>query len=100
MAIGAALITGGAALLGQGIQGWASWFGMNKQEQANKDAYRQNLGLAQQQNAIQEKELAKEWTWKDEERDYKRKIDSVNQTFQALSANPQAQTQMINMWRS
>jgi hypothetical protein len=98
MAITAALIAGGAGLLGQGISGWASWYGMNKQEKANADAYKQNLGLAQQQNAIQEKETAKEWTWKEEERDYKRKMDSINQTFQVLSANPQAQTQMINMW--
>lgn len=96
----AALILGGSALLGSGISGWANWYGMNKQEKANEKAYEKNLAVAQQQQAIEKKELAKQWAWKEEDRDYQRRMSAITQAFQAVSSNPGMQNQMINIWRS
>jgi hypothetical protein len=96
----AAAILGGSNLLSGGIQAWATWYGINKQAQENEKAYQRNLGMFEKQQAVERAENAKAWKWKEEERDYQRKISSLSQTFQALSSNPSAQAQTINLWRS
>ena len=83
-----------------GISAWSSWYGQNKQEKAQESAYRRNMETFQQQSTYEKKQAEKQWKWLEEERDYSRKMSSVNQTFQLLSKNPQMEQHMINIWRS
>ena len=93
-----------------------NWVGMSKSEEQYKSSVRrqselesrqaaqtlaQNIGQRRQRQeevAAQEREQRRAWKFREEERDYNRSRDSMNNFIGILSANPTAKRQLKQIW--
>jgi hypothetical protein len=61
---------------------------------------RQQQRLQAKQLKFQEKEAARAWKWKEEERGYQRGVDFVNKMNTMIDRKNNARTQFANIWRN
>ena len=93
-----------------------SAYGMYRQEEENKAARQesramraqdiaresqiraQDLALMREQRQFERKELARQWKWKEEERDYVRGQNFVNRFMGVLDREPAFRNQLLQVW--
>lgn len=92
------LITGVASVAGSGAQAWATWWGQNKQEQENQKQFESKMEAYNKAAFEESLERARQWKWKEEDRAYQRKLDSINNTFALFGKNPNLENHTISIW--
>jgi len=89
------LITGLAAA---GISAWATYQGGKDQQAANDVANASSRSAANMENAYNEAEQAKEWSWRSEDRDYQRGVKMAADIIDKLNQSPAQHSSLINLW--
>ena len=89
-----------------------SWLGMEKQEEAyakeskkEEERYQTELGMVQEDRALNRQELAykkreraREWKWKSEDRNWERGTALVNRFTGMLDRDPVLKNNLMSMW--
>ena len=89
-----------------------TWLGMEKQEEAygkesakEEERYKTRLEMTKEDRAISKKELAyqkkeraKEWKWKEEERNYDRGQSLISGFTSLLEKDPASKNNLLNVW--
>jgi len=101
-----AIVSAVIGLVGVGISAWANWWGQKKNEEQFNIANTQQTKYTDISNAFERQQyreqkanLKKEWAWREEDKNYQRKLTSIKATFDLLSKKPELENHMINIWK-
>lgn len=97
--IGAALITGGASLLGGALQLWGNYSGMKAQKAENLRAEAIQQREYDENIARSEKWATKEFQAREKQQKYDNAITARGLMLNMLAGNSQMANNMINIWR-
>ena len=97
--VGAALVSGGSALLGGALQMWGNYSGMKAQERENRRA--EAIGMAEHAEDIarSEKWATKKFEAEKKQQKFNNAITARGLMIDMLAGNSQMANNMINIWR-
>ena len=99
-ALGSAVLPVVGTVIGAGIGALMSWYGMNKQAEAQKEANVTNLALTKEQMATQKSQFATNVAMTKEQQKYNRIQKALDGLTQTMNSQPQFANNLINIWRN